>query len=169
MTAAGGARPPNSPTPLVRNVDVDPDAAVRDWPFEAIHAAIDRGSLADWRRLAAEIRIAPWGQVARAVEDITAWAEHPGVDQALRAVVERARADVVTDGRARWAAWVRSLRHRTGLPMRAFARLAGTSGSRLSDYENGRVAPTTDTLARLEHAARVARCPAPPSPARNPT
>ena len=39
--------------------------------------------------------------------------------------------------------------------MRKFAALAGTSASRLSDYENARVAPTTDALARLEHAGRV--------------
>lgn len=37
--------------------------------------------------------------------------------------------------------------------MRAFAALAGTSASRLSDDENGRVSPTTDALTRLEHAA----------------
>ncbi|MGH8998552.1 MAG: helix-turn-helix domain-containing protein [Acidimicrobiia bacterium] len=56
-------------------------------------------------------------------------------------------------GRARWAEYVRSLRAGSGLSMRAFAALAGTSASRLSDDENGRVSPTTDALTRLEHAA----------------
>jgi transcriptional regulator with XRE-family HTH domain len=38
---------------------------------------------------------------------------------------------------------------------RQFAAAAGTSASRLSDYENAKVAPTTDVLARLGYAAEV--------------
>lgn len=34
--------------------------------------------------------------------------------------------------------------------MRELAAAAGTSAARISDYENARVAPTTDVLARLE-------------------
>jgi transcriptional regulator with XRE-family HTH domain len=37
------------------------------------------------------------------------------------------------------------------MTLRQFARAAGTSASRLSDYENAKVAPTTDVLARLSH------------------
>jgi len=39
------------------------------------------------------------------------------------------------------------------MTLRQLARAAGTSASRLSDYENAKVAPTTDVLARLQHAA----------------
>jgi transcriptional regulator with XRE-family HTH domain len=39
------------------------------------------------------------------------------------------------------------------MTLRQLARAAGTSASRLSDYENAKVAPTTDVLARLKHAA----------------
>ena len=152
--------------PAVRNVVVDAAAPVSSWPFEAVHAAIDRGSLADWRRLAAEIHRAPWGRVARAVEVVTGWDEHPGVDAALLAVVQQTRDDVSAEGRGRWATHIRSLRAGTGLSMRQFSRLAGTSASRLSDYENGRVSPTTETLGRLEHAARVAAQDRPQGPSR---
>jgi len=43
--------------------------------------------------------------------------------------------------------------------LRALAQLAGTSASRLSNYENAKVAPTTDVLGRIEHviAMHVAR------------
>lgn len=140
----------------IRHVEVDQEAPLREWPAEAIETLVDRGGLSDWRRLAAEIRRSPWGRVARMVETVVSWAEHPGLDDVLGSIVDRARAEVTEAGRRRWADEVRSLRARTGLSMREFAALAGTSASRLSDYENGRVAPTTDTLARLEHAAAVA-------------
>jgi transcriptional regulator with XRE-family HTH domain len=39
------------------------------------------------------------------------------------------------------------------MTLRRFARAAGTSASRLSDYENAKVAPTTDMLGRLGHVA----------------
>jgi transcriptional regulator with XRE-family HTH domain len=42
--------------------------------------------------------------------------------------------------------------------MTKFARAAGTSASRLSDYENAKVSPTTDVLGRLSHVQR-SRCP----------
>lgn len=144
----------------VRHVDVDRDAPLERWPAEAIEVLIDRGSLSDWRRLAAEIRRSPWGRVARLVDTIVGWSEHPGLDEVLSEVIEAAREDLTQAGRERWAAQVRALRRQTGLTMREFASLAGTSASRLSDYENARVAPTTDTLARLEHAAATASRPA---------
>ncbi len=139
-----------------RNVDLGADQPVSDWPGEAIETAIDRGTLADWRVLAAEIRRSPWGPVARTVLDVAGWGEHDGIDRLFSEVVRVARDDVVGPGRRRWADVVRRLRSETGLSMREFASLAGTSASRLSDYENARVAPTTDALARLEHAAHVA-------------
>ena len=61
------------------------------------------------------------------------------------------------DGRDRYAKAIREMRRSTGLSLRAFAALAGTSAARLSDYEHGRTSPTTEVLARLEHAATSAR------------
>ncbi len=139
-----------------RNLDLNPSTPPSAWPAEAIQTVIERGSLTDWRVLAGEIRRSPWGRVARVVEQVTSWAENPGVDDVLARVVSAARQDVVDRGRQRWADHLRKLRTATGLSMRAFAALAGTSASRLSDYENARVAPTTDVVARLEHAADIA-------------
>ncbi|HLW93883.1 MAG TPA: helix-turn-helix transcriptional regulator, partial [Solirubrobacteraceae bacterium] len=45
----------------------------------------------------------------------------------------------------------------SGMTLRQFALAAGTSASRLSAYEHAKVAPTTDVLGRLRHAASPAR------------
>jgi len=50
-----------------RNIDASPDDPVETWPFEGILAAVERGTLPDWRRLATAIRTDPWGPVARQV------------------------------------------------------------------------------------------------------
>ena len=36
-----------------RNIDASPDDPVETWPFEGILAAVERGTLPDWRRLRA--------------------------------------------------------------------------------------------------------------------
>jgi len=134
-----------------RNLDFDSTAPVDEWPAEAIETVIDRGSLSDWRGLANAIRRNPWGPVARTTENVVAWGEHYGVDALMSGVIRHAREDVARRGRADYAAQIRSWRAQTGLTLRQFAKLAGTSASRLSDYENAKVAPTTDVLGRLRH------------------
>ncbi len=143
-------------TARFRNVDVVPGSPVEEWPDEAIETVMDRGSLSDWARLAAAIRSQPWGPLSRTVESVAGWDEHYGVDRLMLRVLATARRDYDAAGRARYAALIRSWRHATGLSQRAFARLAGTSPSRLSDYENAKVAPTTDVLGRIEGVAHSA-------------
>ncbi len=53
------------------------------------------------------------------------------------------------------AAQIRSWRIRSGMTLRQLALAAGTSASRLSDYENAKVAPTTDVLGQLGYVAGV--------------
>jgi DNA-binding transcriptional regulator YiaG len=136
-----------------RNLDFDTTAPVDRWPAEAIEAVIDRGSLSDWRHLAEAIRLNPWGPAARTAETVAAWGGHYGVDALMRDVIRHAREDVALRGRAEYAAQIRSWRAQTGMTLRQFALTAGTSASRLSDYENAKVAPTTDVLGRLQHVA----------------
>lgn len=136
-----------------RNIDFDPRMPLDRWPAEAIETLIDRGVLSDWRRLARAIRRNPWGPAARTTENVVAWGEHYGVDALLAEVIRGARADVALQGRAEYAAKIRSWRAQTGMTLRDFAQAAGTSASRLSDYENAKVAPTTDVLGRLGHVA----------------
>jgi len=144
-------------TTQFRNIDFDPSSPLHEWPGEAIETVIDRGSLSDWRRLGEEIRRDPWGPVARTVATICSWDEHYGVDALMAGVIRRARQQVDLGGRARYAAQIHAWRQRTGMTLREFARAAGTSASRLSDYENAKVAPTTGVLGRLEHVAATHR------------
>jgi DNA-binding transcriptional regulator YiaG len=136
-----------------RNIDFDQETPIDLWPPQAIEIVIDRGSIGDWRALAAAIRANPWGPAARTAENVIGWDEHYGIDRALSSVLRHAREDIAREGRERYAQQIRSWRAATGLSLREFASAAGTSASRLSDYEHAKVAPTTDVLARLEHVA----------------
>jgi DNA-binding transcriptional regulator YiaG len=148
---------------LFRNLDFDPDTPLDAWPAEAIETVIDRGMLSDWRRLARAIRRNPWGPAARAAETVTSWGEHYGVDALISAVIRHAREEVGLRGRAEYAAQIRAWRTDAGMSLRRFAEEAGTSASRLSDYENAKVAPTTDVLAPLRHVAELHAHPPRPS------
>jgi DNA-binding transcriptional regulator YiaG len=145
------------PTVRFRNVDFDARAALDEWPAEAIETLIDRGSLADWRLLVEAIRQNPWGPAARSAETIVAWGEHYGVDALVTRAIARAREALTLRGRACYAAQIRAWRARRGMTLRQFAAAAGTSASRLSDYEHAKVAPTTDVLGRLRHVGLACR------------
>ena len=74
-----------------RNIDASPDDPVETWPFEGILAAVERGTLPDWRRLATAIRTDPWGPVARQVLEAVHLAPPYGTTELLEGVVARAR------------------------------------------------------------------------------
>lgn len=136
-----------------RNVDVtseDPD----HWPFEAVLASIERGSVSDWRRLTAAIRAKPWGACARAVETVVSWNENYGVDRLLEGIVERARSEADAASRREYGRRIRDVRTSLGMTMREFAPLIGTSAARLSSYESGKVAPTANILGRVDRLTR---------------
>jgi transcriptional regulator with XRE-family HTH domain len=82
---------------------------------------------------------------------------HYGADALMSNIIRHARRDITPRGRAEYAAQIRSWRTQSGMTLRQLARAAGTSPSRLSDYENAKVAPTTDVLARLKHATDTNR------------
>jgi DNA-binding transcriptional regulator YiaG len=136
-----------------RNLDFDTTAPMDQWPAEAIETVIDRGVLSDWRKLAQAIRGNPWGPAARTAETVTSWGGHYGVDALISRIIRKAREEVTQRGRADYAAQIRSWRTASGMTLSEFARAAGTSAPRLSDYEKAKVAPTTDVLGRLRYVA----------------
>lgn len=138
-----------------RNLDFDSALPLDEWPAEAIATVIERGSLSDWRRVATAIRANPWGSAARTTATVISWGENYGVDLLLARVIARAREDLTLRGRAEYATQIREWRATSGMTLRRFALAAGTSASRLSDYEHAKVAPTTDVLGRLRHAAET--------------
>jgi Helix-turn-helix domain len=136
------------------NVDVDPSDPVEAWPYEAMVAAIERGTIHDWAKITAAVRRDPWGEMSRALEDYLAYADQSGVTELLGRAVSRARADAECSDREAVAARVRQLIRDSGLTAAAFASRAGTSASRLSTYASGKVVPSATMMLRLERAAR---------------
>jgi hypothetical protein len=139
-----------------RHLDIGPDAHVASWPTEGILAALERGSLRDWRRIAAAVRADPWGPVARRLEDALAVQQPYGTATLLQRALDRARAAAATHERDEVARRVRVWLDASGLGRAAFAEAIGTSPSRLSTYLNGKVAPASTLLVRMEGVAQRA-------------
>ncbi len=74
-----------------RNIDASPDDPVETWPFEGILAAVERGTLPDWRRLAKAIQADPWGPVAQQVLEAVRLSRPYGTAELLEGMVARAR------------------------------------------------------------------------------
>jgi hypothetical protein len=141
---------------VFRNVVASPSDDVGAWPYEALVAVIDRGLVPDWQPIFAELRRSPWGRVARRVEHYLSYRE-PGATSTLFALaVEHARAQAGRADRAEAAARVRAAVDHSGLTRTEFARLVGTSASRLSTYLNGRVTPSAAMLIRIERTSATA-------------
>ena len=140
-----------------RNVDASPRDDVRTWPYEALVTVIDRGLVNDWNPIFVELRRSPWGNVARRVEQYLSYREPDGVSTLFTLAIERARIDDENSDRAEVAARVRDAVVRSGLTNGEFARLVGTSASRLSTYLSGKVTPSAAMLVRIERAARNAQ------------
>jgi len=142
-----------------RNVDASPADAVEAWPFEGVLAALERGTLPDWRRLVRAINADPWGTVARQVEE----AQKLGLPYAVGALfaeaVKTARAQAAQAEREAVAAEVRALVSSSGLTRPQFAQRIVTSASRLSTYMSGKVTPSAALLRRMQKlAAKTAPC-----------
>lgn len=99
------------------------------------------------------MRRSPWGQVARRVERYLSYRESDGVTTLSSLAIERARRDAEQADRAEVATRVRDAVSRSGLTNREFARLVGTSASRLSTYLSGKVTPSAAMLVRIDRAA----------------
>lgn len=136
-----------------RNVDASPEDPVSDWPQEAIQAALERGGLSDWRRLAEAIKTQPWGPIARRVEEVLTYSRPYGVASAMERVIAQARAAVESTERESVAEEVNRLIDASGLSRAEFASLIGTSPSRLSTYASGKVTPSAALIVRMRSAA----------------
>lgn len=136
-----------------RNIDASPDDPVETWPFEGILAAVERGTLPDWRRLASAIRADPWGPVARQVLEAVHVSHPYGTTELLEGVVARARKLAADSERADVASQVQGLVARSGLSKQDFAERIGTSRSRLSTYMSGQVVPSATLMVRMRRVA----------------
>ncbi len=144
-----------------RHLDIDPDAPVETWPTEGLIAALERGSLQEWRRVARSVRTDPWSPTARRLEDALAATRPYGVAPLMERMLHDARRHAEAEERAEVARRVTALLESSGLSRRAFAEAIGTSPSRLSTYVTGRVAPSSTLLVRMERVARGRPDPSP--------
>ncbi|MHB1472689.1 MAG: helix-turn-helix domain-containing protein [Dermatophilaceae bacterium] len=142
-----------------RNVRADPADPVESWPYEGLVAAMERGGLRDWQRVAAAIERDPWGEVAADVMAFLSYEEPYGVGPLMKSVIAAARARAQDEDKAAVAARVRELVSSSGLTRRAFADAVGTSATRLSTYCTGSVTPSAALVLRMERASasRAAR------------
>jgi DNA-binding transcriptional regulator YiaG len=138
-----------------RNVDAAVSDPVDSWPQEALQAALERGDLRHWRRIAAEIRASPWGPVARAVEEILGYSRPYGVAGLMERAIKAAREQAARSEVEEVAGRIRELLASSGLSIGEFATLVGTSRSRMSTYLSGKVVPSAAMLVRMERAARL--------------
>ena len=138
-----------------RNIDASPDDPVETWPFEGILAAVERGTLPDWDRLATVIRADPWGPVAQQVLEAVHLSRPYGTTELLEAVVARARQLAIDSERDNVASEVRDLVGRSGLSKQDFADRMGTSRSRLSTYMSGKVVPSATLMVRMRRVAKI--------------
>ncbi len=139
-----------------RNVNTTPDDPVEKWGVEGILAAIDRGSLPHWRRIAAAVRADPWGSVGADLELALELAEDVGVAATLRRILGHARDDVDAAARAEVRRRLQDLVEQSGLTAAQFAQRVGTSASRMSTYLSGKVVPSAALLVRCEAASKRA-------------
>jgi hypothetical protein len=136
-----------------RNIDASPVDPVGTWPFEGILAAVERGTLPDWRRLADAIRADPWGPVAQQVLEAVHLSRPYGTTGLFEAVTEDARKEAADAERAEVAAEIRRLVAASGLTVMDFALRLGTSRTRMSTYMTGKVVPSATLMIRMRRAA----------------
>lgn len=136
-----------------RNLDASPDEPVESWPFEGVLAALERGTLPDWRRVARSIGADPWGPVARQVTEALSFSRPYGVAELMEAVIIQARLDAAVRERMEVAGQITALLDRSGVSRTVFAERIGTSASRLSTYLSGKVTPSASLLVRMRGAA----------------
>ncbi len=140
-----------------RNVDASLADPVERWPYEALVAAIERGQLSQWARIARAVRRDPWGQVARDVEAYAQYGDDDGVISLLMESIRQAREEAEKAERAEVARRVQEAIASSGLSAERFARFVGTSASRLSTYRSGAVTPSAAMLVRIERAGEHLR------------
>jgi DNA-binding transcriptional regulator YiaG len=138
-----------------RNITVSPDDPVETWPFEGILAAVERGTLPYWRRLAQAIEADPWGPVAQQVLEAVQISRPYGTAELLEGVVALARKLAADAERAEVTSEVRGLVARSGLSRQEFADRMGTSRPRLSTYMTGKVVPSAALMVRMRRVVMI--------------
>jgi len=140
-----------------RNLTVSPDDPVDRWGFEGLLAAIERGDIRDWHRIAGELKRNPRGKVAAELVEVSETAENTAIPLLLRRVLRRSLEE--SDAQDRQEVVDELLRHlkESGLSRAEFAARLGTSQSRLSTYLSGKVVPSAAVHVRARRIPQLSR------------
>lgn len=132
-----------------RNLNILPDDPVETWGVEGIATAIDRGSISEWRRIKDAIAADPYGKVSLDTEQAIEITESLGIRAYMRKALEVARQTPAEQ----LAPLIQEYIRHSGLPRKEIARILGTSRSRLSTYETGKVLCNAWTFHKLQQLA----------------
>jgi len=147
------------------NMSVDVDDPVELWGSGGILAALERGTIREWSRIAHRVMDDPWGPVSRDLEAVIAFSRPIDDDSLIgegnldlmEGVIERARRETAESERDTVASEIHDIVERSGLARREFAARIGTSTSRLSTYESGKVVPSAALMVRMRRVASSRR------------
>ncbi|WP_299166275.1 helix-turn-helix transcriptional regulator [uncultured Arthrobacter sp.] len=136
-----------------RNLTIEPDAPVDQWGFEGLLAAVERGDIRDWHRIAEAVTASPRGKVAAELKEVLATTESPAMSALFSRILlhsvrnsEDAERQEVTQDLAAYLT-------RSGMTRAEFAQQLGTSPSRLSTYLTGKVVPSAVMMVRARRLA----------------
>ena len=138
-----------------RNLTTTWHDPIDQWPYEAVVTTIERGLVADWQPIVKDIRMRPFGRIASYVAH---YAKAPDDDAAaafFSEALRRARADQEDSERDEVIKRIRLAIESSELSQGDFAKVIGTSASRLSTYLSGAVTPSATMLIRIENVAKI--------------
>jgi DNA-binding transcriptional regulator YiaG len=130
-------------------IESDAEPTGRAWSAEELDTAIRHGDLTQWRQIVVELEADPWGATARRLEKLLGKTYSFGMSKLLGTVLRRARDRVEHAERDQIAADVRAAIARSGMSQAEFASRIGTSQSRLSTYQTGKVIPSAAMMLRI--------------------
>ncbi|MET3919942.1 putative XRE-type DNA-binding protein [Arthrobacter sp. UYEF20] len=138
-----------------RNLDIDPSDPVESWGFEGLLAAVERGDVRDWRRIAQALSRDPRGKVAAEIREVVDSVENPAMANLFGDLLRNAT--VAQEAGERLAVVLELTRalEGSGLSRAEFASRLGTSQSRLSTYLTGKVVPSAMVLIRARRLATL--------------
>lgn len=125
------------------------DQPVEFWPTSAINAALERGDIGTWKKIAVALKRDPYGRTAHQVEEVLEKARPYGIAKALAEVLDRARAHLEANEREEVARHVRLLMERSGLGPREFASRIGVPVDELVAYLDAKVSPSASLMIRM--------------------
>ncbi|GAA2173200.1 hypothetical protein GCM10009784_06610 [Arthrobacter parietis] len=131
-----------------RNLNIDPEAPVDQWGFEGLLAAVERGDIRDWRRIAEAVMASPRGKAAAELKEVLAATESPAMSALFSRILRHSVRDAEDAERQEVTQDLAAYLTRSGLTRAEFAQQLGTSPSRLSTYLTGKVVPSAVMMVR---------------------